>query len=392
MQNKKFYPFLDQLRAIAILWVLMRHMFVFFSYNDLFYSIYYMFLRFGINLKGFINWFGFVFQDVSRVGYLGVDMFFVISGFLITGLLLEGLNGDVDIKRFYKRRFFKIIPQYYFALIVVFICLVFFSKPLIPANFLNIMVDENIFYARYFIFMQNYFSQNPLLEHTWSLAVEEQFYILYPIFFLYCCRSAKSPLGRRKLLIVMCLFFVCFSHTARIYYYTTGGSLLWGFSANAIIQTTSFRMDALMVGCLLRLLEPYYEHCSIKLKVFAALCGVVGIAIYVGFISLTVSCFYSSQWYSFTLAYLAPAFLIFAAYQLLPQGIVPFKILSWIGRNSYGIYLWHYILIYPAVKLVGKLTILPTMTLYFLSAILFGAFTTQTIEKWGLALRNKVAP
>lgn len=323
---------------------------------------------------------------------MGVDMFFVISGFLITGLLFEGLNGNVDIKRFYKRRFFKIIPQYYFALIVVIVCIVFFRKQLIPSNFLVGMVDENIFYIRYFIFMQNYFFQNPLLEHTWSLAIEEQFYVLYPIFFLYCCRRAKSPLGRRKLLIAMCLCFVCFSHIARIYYYTTGGSLLWGFPANAIVQTTFFRMDALMAGCLLRLLEPYYEHCSMKLKIFGALCGVVGIAIYAGFISLTVSCFYSSQWYSFTLAYLAPACLIFAAYQLLSQGITHFGVLSWIGRNSYGIYLWHYILIYPAVMLVEKLTVLPAMILYFFSAIFLGVLTTQTIEKWGLSLRNKIAP
>ncbi len=112
MQNKKFYPFLDQLRAIAILWVLMRHMFVFFSYNDLFYSIYYMFLRFGINLKGFINWFGFVFQDVSRVGYLGVDIFFVISGFVITSSLAGRSSKSIGdfLTGFYVRRIKRLVP------------------------------------------------------------------------------------------------------------------------------------------------------------------------------------------------------------------------------------------------------------------------------------------
>jgi peptidoglycan/LPS O-acetylase OafA/YrhL len=94
---QKYYPFLDSFRGIAILWVIFHHAVYFFSGNGL----------------------GFLPLKMAKLGFLGVDLFFVTSGFLITGLLMEEFfQGQLRVQRFYIRRFFKIVPHYFLTIIV----------------------------------------------------------------------------------------------------------------------------------------------------------------------------------------------------------------------------------------------------------------------------------
>ncbi len=93
ISSKKYYLFLDGFRAIAVLWVILSHILIFFDLSP----------NLGVLFIPFVK--------IAAVGVFGVDIFFVISGFLITGLLLEDLDsGKIRIKKFYFRRFLKIVP------------------------------------------------------------------------------------------------------------------------------------------------------------------------------------------------------------------------------------------------------------------------------------------
>ena len=123
--TKVYYPFLDSFRAIAILWVMLHHGMLIASFS---YSMPYL-------------------DKLSAIGFLGVDIFFVISGFLITGLLINDLDNKIRVKRFYVRRFFKIVPHYLTIVLIGFALLPFNLIPEKPAF---------VSFASYFLFLQNY--------------------------------------------------------------------------------------------------------------------------------------------------------------------------------------------------------------------------------------------
>lgn len=137
MRNKR----LDILRCVAILFVIFQH--------------------------------GQILEFFDRVGWIGVDLFFVLSGFLISGLLFGEYqrNGSIQVKRFYLRRGFKIYPAFY-------VLLAFTAA--IQFTFLRLSPVSA--YLHEALFVQNYLSG--LYAHTWSLAVEEHFYIFLPLFLL----------------------------------------------------------------------------------------------------------------------------------------------------------------------------------------------------------------
>lgn len=106
-----------------------------------------------------------------QLGDLGVRIFFVISGFLITTLLMEEntRHGKIDLYRFYARRFLRIFPAYYFFLAIIFI---FTISSVIP-NQLGDLLSPLFYFS-------NYFETSRVLAHTWSLSVEQQFYLIWP--------------------------------------------------------------------------------------------------------------------------------------------------------------------------------------------------------------------
>lgn len=203
MQNfSSRIPSLDGLRTISIVLVIIGHLFHV------------------LGIGGFGNF-----------GNLGVRVFFVISGFLITGLLLKEIakTEKIDLLKFYFRRTLRIFPPYYFYLLVIFCAALF--------GFITIPLIGFLSSATY---TSNYF--NPAdwyLGHTWSLSVEEQFYLILPGILLL--------LGIRKTKIFLILIFLL-SPFIRIFLYKFfGDQAIWmakGFQSN---------MDALAIGCLLSL-------------------------------------------------------------------------------------------------------------------------------------------
>lgn len=141
-------------------------------------------------------------------GFVGVDIFFVISGYLITSIIIAELKeGRFSITRFYERRARRILPALFFVMLC---CMPFAWAWMLPDQvkaFGQALVAVTLFSSNILFWQrQNYFSEtgdmNPLL-HTWSLAVEEQFYIIFPIFLIYCWR-----MGRVNTLIITVVFLL----------------------------------------------------------------------------------------------------------------------------------------------------------------------------------------
>lgn len=210
--KRSHYPALDGLRGVAILLVVLYHNF------------------------GFIRH--------SYFGWLGVDLFFVLSGFLITSILINDINEPGFLKKFYVRRVLRIFPLYYFVLILLL--LVF------PAvGYFNTELDYFVSNQWWFwTYLQNWLFSFQLTEdakiltHLWSLAVEEQFYLVWP-FVILLIRSPK------KLFFIM-LTVLSFVIVAR--------SAIWLYKIEDLNYTTLYtftRIDGICIGSMIALLMKF---------------------------------------------------------------------------------------------------------------------------------------
>jgi len=237
-RNSGRIPSLDGIRAVAIFLVILLHISERFA------------LGIPQTTKGILQYF------VLGCGVDGVGIFFVLSGFLITTLLLKEsrTQGTISLLDFYVRRAFRILPPLYFYLaFAILFCLLIEHAvqwpPLVAAAF---------FYRDYASAHQELLSQAWMTQHTWSLSVEEQFYILWPpVLALVLKRRGQMPAAKLAaiLIVITPLLRVAtkFSHVS-----------LFDHRLMYLLHT---RMDALMCGCLLALLvgEPLFE------KLFAML-------------------------------------------------------------------------------------------------------------------------
>jgi peptidoglycan/LPS O-acetylase OafA/YrhL len=186
--------------------------------------------------------------EIGNFGNLGVRVFFVISGFLITGLLLREIDQTekIDLLKFYFRRTLRIFPPYYFYLLVI-LCTSVLGLAAVPLiSFLSAAT-----------YTSNYFNpENWYLGHTWSLSVEGQFYLLFPgILLLIGIRSTK---------FLLCLVFLLSPLIRFFLYKLAGDDVIWmgkGFQSN---------MDALAIGCLLALFYDELHQNGIYRKFLAS--------------------------------------------------------------------------------------------------------------------------
>jgi peptidoglycan/LPS O-acetylase OafA/YrhL len=174
-----------------------------------------------------------LYDWVGDLGNLGVRIFFVISGFIITHLLIKEYEatGTVSLKKFYIRRSLRIFPAFYFFIIIMFI--------LRKANLIGVSNDTFIRSATYTVNYMSVPERGWYLGHLWSLAVEEQFYLIWPVSFLM--------LGMRKsVILLICLIFLIpiVRFASWLYFPDSRPIVKWAF------HTVS---DSLAVGCLLAL-------------------------------------------------------------------------------------------------------------------------------------------
>ena len=291
-------------------------------------------------------------------GFMGVDAFFVLSGFLITSLLLGEWRQALTIKlgAFWARRARRLLP----ALLLMLLFVAFFASVIVPKGTygaLRLDALATLLYVSNWHFIlvnSNYFNEtsasSPLL-HTWSLAVEEQFYVVWPLVVLGVMHFTRS---------LRALFALCCAAAI--------ASAIWmhhvydgGLNTNRAYLGTDTRSQCLFIGCALAVALVLVTQRSHETGRLAAgelwrpktssgvlLCGALGVLGAAGAIALWVLTTSTSTFpYSggFFLIGLSVASVILAAIAA-PHSIVP-RLLSWspvryVGRISYGLYIWHW--------------------------------------------------
>ncbi len=386
---KKYYPFLDGFRAIALIMILCHHMRDTFNLNYLFTGdppilkwIYFKsFEVLGINLTGFYKGIEYVISQLK--GILGIEIFFVISGFLITGILLRKELHEDSVVHFYQRRFFRIYPCY--ALMVLTSLMIYGWE---NHDGITTTIVTAIYHL---LFMQNYFPINSFLSHTWSLVALEQFYFFCPLVILAVNHSFPAAQERRKMLIGICFLSMVTSFLIQVYCLKTGHALVsWPLQSTTPYWTITANLGPFSFGSLLALLEPYWSSWK-RSKLWGAILWVLGMAIFYQLFFRIDWSYYWGEWYLYALGYLTVGLLIFAAY----HGVSFFsrlKSFQWLGRHAYGIYIWQ-ILVFEFWKIwVGKIPIELIILGCFATSIAVGVLSTNTIERYFLSIRSKVVP
>jgi peptidoglycan/LPS O-acetylase OafA/YrhL len=319
-----YLPGLDGVRAFAVVAVMMFH--------------------------GGFSWF--------TGGFLGVDVFFVLSGFLITSLLVGEWRESLTIRlgAFWARRARRLLP----ALLLMLLFVAFFASVIVPKGTygaLRLDALSTLLYVSNWHFIlvgSNYFNEtasaSPLI-HTWSLAVEEQFYLLWPLIVLGLLRLTRR---------LEPLFLLCCAAAV--------GSAVWMYvlsrnavSINRVYLGTDTRSQCLFIGCALAVglvLLTQRGHSAGRLaqgevwrpagaggRTFCALAGVVGAAVAITMWIKTDTTTMFPYSGGFFLVGLATAGVITSAVGA-PRSLVP-RFLSlppvrYVGQISYGLYIWHW--------------------------------------------------
>jgi peptidoglycan/LPS O-acetylase OafA/YrhL len=271
-------------------------------------------------------------------GFLGVDIFFVLSGFLITSLLVEewDRDGSISLKKFYIRRALRLMPAVLVLLLVsaTFALLFLDSKAqreIFQGIWLTLSYGSNWFYAF------RYTSVNNPLGITWSLAIEEQFYLIWP---LILAITLWSRVGRRWILYALALLIVSIALHRKLLW--EGGAYL-----PRLYYSTDTRADGLLIGCLISLLC-YWNLLHLQ-KLFEMLMKLIAVVSSVFFVyMLATATNFDAMLYlygGFTLVSLAVGAILIVLVQWPPMEILRvlrFAPLVWLGRMAYGLYLWHW--------------------------------------------------
>jgi peptidoglycan/LPS O-acetylase OafA/YrhL len=320
----------------------------------------------------------------TRVGWIGVDIFFVISGFLVSGLLFKEHQkyGSVSIKNFLIRRGFKIYPSLYFLVLVT-----------VLVRFLGNERIDLPDVLRELFFLQNY--GGGLWGHTWSLAVEEHFYLLLSLIVavsLGINKAAKNPFsflpGLFALVALLCL-------SLRIY--TTR---VFPYAHETNVYPTHLRIDSLLFGVLISYFYHYRKEVFAGLVLrYRKLMWIAGILCFVPFFVLALGKSLFVPTFGFVLLYLGSGLIlcVLIDHELRPTAWV--RAICFIGAHSYPIYLWH---IAWKVWIVQRIIPIRTLEngfnwyiyagLYLSGAILVGIIMSYLVETPMLKLRDRLYP
>lgn len=294
-----------------------------------------------------------------QIGWSGVDLFFVLSGFLISGLLFkEYRSSTINLKMFWIRRGFKIYPAFYAFMLFIIVSYAALGR-----------LDKSIFSDLFF--MQDYIQ--PTAEHCWSLAVEEKFYFALPILLLIL---------RKNLKLIPYVFVVMFAGclALRVHGLLTGQ--FW-FDVN---RQAHMRMDGLFAGVTLGYYKEFHPDWFKKAATYPiwipALVLLTPILLFHISSPLMVTLGLSTVFVGFSLL------VLWSVNQPSPNWLEP---IAWVGRISYSIYLWNVVvkiqLGYPEAKW-GLLS----LPFYLAASIGVGWLMVYLVENPALTLREKYFP
>ena len=299
--HPSYRPDIDGLRAIAVVLVIIYH----------------------------------AFPKILPSGFIGVDVFFVISGFLISTIIFNNLsNHSFSLIDFYSRRINRIFPS---LSLILFFALIAGWFLLIPDDYEKL--NKHIFGGA--IFVSNLVSRSefgyfddaselkPLL-HLWSLGIEEQFYIIWPVLLVMAFRLRLN-------FFILTITTLLGSFFLNIY--------KSGFDTTFAFYSPQTRAWELLIGAMLALLFPYLKHTLHRFTYLINICNISGFAlIIVGLLSINKHVSFPGWW---ALSPSLGAALIIASgtQAWINKNFLSFRLLVSVGLISYPLYLWHWVLL-----------------------------------------------
>lgn len=258
----------------------------------------------------------------------GVSIFFVLSGFLIGGILLKIIETSgftvKNILNFWIRRWLRTIPNYYFILLILILCQLLIAKDVKQFNF------------KYFIFSQNLYQPHPLFfPEAWSLSIEEWFYIIFPILTYFLFKFSKN---KNKAIIIAAIVFLIIPLALRIvkYYYHIG-VMDWDLNFNKIII---LRLDSLMYGIIGAYISTFRNIFWKKIKMFGLIISLLIVLFLIIYSSLNIEKKMFETIYHFNLESISVLFALpfFSDLKSLKSKRIT-NIFTYISLISYSMYL-----------------------------------------------------
>lgn len=298
-------------------------------------------------------------------GFAGLDMFFVLSGYLITSLLAtEHRNGGIDIGRFYARRALRLYPTL-LLLIAAYLAL----APLLwPMEDRWLVAAVTGFYV--FDYALAFWNMPLSIAHTWSLGVEEKFYLLWPLLLPLLLRA------RRPIAWLLAAFFAA---TAWRYFV----NYTWGWKQAYFSFDT--RMTGILLGSIAALVRPKISQ---RLLIIAC----VALALLVAVPTEVSHRVGEADIWRISAAELAAFVLVSYAAEHAQSSFLASRPMVYIGRLSYGIYIWHF----PIVILLNRdhpqplwITLSATLLFSFTMAAICLHLVDAPIKRWREKMRAR---
>jgi len=348
----KRIEFLDSIRGLAALFVLLSHSFGVFAWPDSYFDT--------------ASW---PFVSILFNGKEAVAMFFVLSGFLITTLLLQEFarTGSFNLRQFYMRRVLRLAPAL-LAMLIVLCCLSFvlFDPKLAHRNLRVALIA--FFYASNWV---KALSEDGLgaVAHTWSLSAEEQFYIVWPLLLLLLLRASKSI---RSIIAVAATIALCSWADGLCLALNDAPShrLFFGLDCHAY---------TLMAGCILGVVFTSCQFSDNAKRFVHKLLVILAPLSLIYLVAFSIFGNVQSRWLYYiglvVIAQLATVLILdlLARPNSLLCRFLEMQWLVWIGSVSYGLYLWHWPIFYVMTYIYhcsGWTVILVGTPLAFLATLL----------------------
>lgn len=379
MNNNKRIIGLDVLRSIAIILVMLMHS------GSMFLPL--------ARLPLIGNIVGKLLAIIIPVGYLGVELFFVLSGYLIGSILIKLFSDNKkpifkEIKQFWIRRWLRTLPNYYFVLLINYIVFVF-------------ILNSYPFNWKYLFFIQNFISVQPsFFRESWSLAVEEWSYFLLPIIMFVCFVLFKKSSSKFLILLSICLI-ILLSFCVKFAFLFTNFHQFIPFDEQ-LRKVVLFRLDAIMYGFLMAWWMHYFSSFFLKHKIIFLLLGLFFLVILVWYFYINGNFELENQTSNFIIVFINRMFWIplvgvsfsfmipFFATLISFNNNILNTVFMFISKISYSLYLIHfpvYALIFfkklPFLNIQQSLyNIMSYFTVCFVIAYLLYRFWELPFLKW----------
>jgi len=357
------YPELDGIRGISILLILFFHCRDIATPQNLSENIYYKF---------------------AETGWVGVELFFVLSGFLITGILLDTYNQKKYFYNFYMRRILRIFPLYYAVLILLTLISQFMQID-------SFYQKSTLAQLSYWFYLQNWLhlfdiNTTPIISHSWSLAVEEQFYLVWPALILFAAR--RNAVGK------LCLITIGLAFIVR--------AGLVNLNLPAYFLTIS-QMDILALGAFVVVLFRHFGSLKPLRRPAIILAVISGVT--VAFVAAKERGFFGNNGMVLLIGIL-PLAIFFSSFLIIAltsreQGILRIFLqnrwLRFLGKISYGVYIFHWpirillIEIWPKAAFGFWINQLGFLVVVSVCSIAIAWFSFQYFETPILHLKKKFA-